>query len=123
MVGAEEVRPVPELDSPPERVYFRDIKPYEMPARLDDLSGPAGGVIELPHSVLWAPGGSCVDLDVPGGTMMAYQAVIGEGTVADQIRVLHRGRLMQVWVELMLPRRARALWEAQFPELRTIAVA
>jgi hypothetical protein len=37
------------------RLYFRDIKPYAVVDSLDQLRGPAGGVVELPHSVLWAP--------------------------------------------------------------------
>jgi hypothetical protein len=31
------------------------------------------------HTVLWAPGGGRVDLDEPGGTALAYQAVLVEG--------------------------------------------
>lgn len=54
-----------------QRVFFRDVKPYEVPDSLDPLHGPAGGVVQLSHSVLWAPGGGRVDLDEPGGTAMA----------------------------------------------------
>lgn len=39
-----------------DRVFFRDIKPYEIVDHLDQLRGPAGGVVALSHSVLWAPG-------------------------------------------------------------------
>lgn len=105
------------------RVYFRDVKPYEAPATLADLEGPPGGVVDLPHAVFWAPGSQRVDLDEPGGLAMVYQAVIGEGTVADQVRVLNRDRLREAWADLMLPRRARELWEDRFPELRHPAVA
>lgn len=31
------------------------------------------------HTVLYAPGGGRVDLDEPGGTALAYQAVLAEG--------------------------------------------
>lgn len=99
------------------RVFFRDVKPYDAPDNLDDLRGPAGGVVELSHSVLWAPGGGRVDLDEPGGTAMAYQAVLAEGTSDDQVRILNRDRLVSVWPDLMLPRRVRELWESRFPEL------
>ena len=37
------------------RVYFRDVKPYAVVDSLDQLHGPAGGVVDLSHSVLWAP--------------------------------------------------------------------
>lgn len=100
------------------RVYFRDIKPYAVVASLDQLRGPVGGVVELSHSVLWAPGGGRVDLDEPGGVGLAYRAVLAEGTVEDQVQVLNRGRLVAAWPELMLPRRVRQMWESRFPELR-----
>lgn len=108
---------------PQRRVFFRDVKPYEVPERLDDLKGPAGGVVDLPHAVLWAPGGGRVDLDAEGGTGLAYRAVLAEGSVADQVAVVNRDRLMSVWPELLLPRRVRELWEARFPELRTAVSA
>lgn len=103
------------------RVFFRDVKPYEAPESLDELRGPAGGVVELRHSVLWAPGGRHVDLDEPGGVGLAYRAVLSEGTVADQAAVMNRDRLTEVWDELLLPRRVRELWESRFPELRQTA--
>lgn len=104
------------------RVLVGDVKPYALPARLDELSGPPSGTVVLPHAVLWA-GDGLVDLDEPGGTALAYRAVIAEGTVADQVRVLHRERLLAVWPELMLPLRVRQLWERRFPELTDAAVA
>ncbi|MBB2925544.1 transcriptional regulator [Cellulomonas cellasea] len=114
---------MPEATPAAARVYFRDVKPYETPTSLADLAGPPGGVVELPHAVFWAPGGGRIDLDESGGLAMAYQAVIGEGTATDQVRVLNRDRLREAWPELMLPRRARELWEDRFPELRRTAVA
>jgi hypothetical protein len=110
--------------SPPEgRVYFRDVKPYVVVDRLDQLHGPADGVVDLSHSVLWAPGAGHVDLDEPGGTALAYQAVLAEGTVEDLAHVLNSDRLIAVWPDLMLPGRVRQMWESQFPELRAATVA
>lgn len=103
------------------RVFFRDIKPYEIPDSLDDLRGPMGGVVELPHAVLWAPGGGRVDLDAEGGFGLAYRAVMAEGTKAEQVAVLNPAVLVAVWQDLLLPRRVRDLWEARFPELRAEA--
>jgi hypothetical protein len=85
------------------------------------LHGPAGGVVELSHSVLWAPGGGVVDLGEPGGIGLAYRAVLAEGLVADQVEVLNRERLIAVWPDLMLPQRVRELRESRFPELRASA--
>ena len=104
-------------------MFFRDVKPYIVVESLDQLHGPAGGAVELSHSALWAPGGGRVELDEPGGTALAYQAVLAEGTVEDLTRVLNRGRLIAVWSELMLPRRVREMWEARFLELRPATVA
>lgn len=105
------------------RVYFRDVKPYVVVDSLDDLHGPPCGVVQLSHLVLWAPGGDRVDLDEPGGTALAYQAVLAEGTAADLAHVLNRHRLTAVWSDLMLPARLRQLWESRFPELRPATAA
>ena len=101
------------------RVYFRDVKPYAIVDRLDQLRGPAGGTVKLSHSVLWAPGGDQVDLDHPGVLRMAYRAVLNEGTVEDLVRVLNRDVLIAVWPDLLLPLRVLAMWESRFPELRS----
>lgn len=105
------------------RVFFRDVKPYAVPETLDDLKGPPSGVVDLPHSVLWAPGGGRVDLDAEGGAGLVYRAVLAEGTVADQVAVVNRDRLTTMWPELLLPRRVRELWEDRFPELRAVVSA
>jgi len=38
-----------------QRVFFCDVKPYEIPDDLSTLQGPTGGEVVLSHSVLWAP--------------------------------------------------------------------
>ncbi len=109
-------------DGSPRRVLVGDVKPYAVPERLEQLAGPASGTVVLPHAVLWV-GDGLVDLDEPGGTSLAYRAVISEGTVADQVSILHHARLLAVWPDLMLPLRVRQLWERRFPELADAAVA
>ena len=105
------------------RVFFQDVTPYAIVDHLDQLHGPAGGTLELSHSVLWAPGGGLVDLGRPGALRMAYRAVLNEGTVEDLVRVLNRDVLIAVWPELLLPFRVLAMWESRFPELRSSATA
>lgn len=100
------------------RVYFRDVKAYAVVDSLDQLHGPTGGVVELSHSVLWAPGGARVDLDRPGELRLAYRAVLNEGTVEDLEQVLNRDQLIAVWPELLLPFRVLDMWESRFPELQ-----
>lgn len=100
------------------RVFFRDTKPYEAPTSLDELHGPAGGALELPHSVYWGPERT-VDLDTPSGIRKTYQAALREGTAEEQASILNRHVLLREWGELALPDRVRVIWESRFPELRT----
>lgn len=104
-----------------ERVHFRDIKPYEAPASLDELSGPRDGVIDLPHSVRWQADRIGVDVGVLGWRRMAYQALLAEGTVDEQRRLMNRERLIEIWPLLNMDVRVRELWEGRFPELQAAA--
>ena len=101
------------------RVFYRDVKPYEAPDELEQLQGPRGGPFVLPLNVYWGPE-AAVDLDTVGGVMKAYQAALREGRVVDQVNLLNRDLLIEVWPELMLPGRARTLWESRFPELAVL---
>ncbi len=59
-----------------------------------------------------------VNLDSEGGAdVMAYQATLSEGRVVDQVKLLNRDLLTELWPRLVLPQRARELWESRFPEL------
>ena len=49
---------------------------------------------------------------------MAYQALLAEGSAADQERLLNRRRLVEMWPLLNLDRRVLDLREGRFPELR-----
>lgn len=55
--------------------------------------------------------------DTEGGRVMAYQAALNEGRTVDQVELLNRDLLIEIWPELMLPVRVRTLWEGRFPEL------
>ncbi|MDN4640475.1 recombinase family protein [Agreia sp. PsM10] len=124
-VGASSVsRAFAKLDQPTSvaapaerRVFFRDTKPYEAPSALDELRGPAHGVLELPHSVYWGPERTA-DLETAAGIRKAYQAALREGTAVEQVGLLNRDVLLREWGELALPDRVRVLWESRFPELR-----
>jgi hypothetical protein len=100
-----------------DKVFYRDTKPYHTPENLADLKGPPCGILELPHSVLWSQGNR-VDLDMPGGIPMAYQAILSEGTPEEQECLLNREVLFRHWHDLVLPLRVRVLWETRFPALR-----
>jgi hypothetical protein len=98
------------------RVLIQDVIPYEVPERLEDLRGPAEGVLTLPQHVYWGPKAEC-DLGDPEGVIKAYQAILREGARADQEELMNAGLLVRVWNELMLPVRCRNLWENKFPQL------
>ncbi|MET3370614.1 UNVERIFIED_CONTAM: hypothetical protein ABIE34_003891 [Jeotgalibacillus campisalis] len=98
------------------RVLIQDVIPYEVVESLDALRGPGEGVLTLPQHVYWGPVPEC-DLSEPEGVIKAYQAILREGTKADQERLLNAGLLVRVWAELMLPVRVRVLWESSFPQL------
>lgn len=100
------------------RVRFRDVKPYAVPASLEDLRGPYAGVIELPHDVRWLDDRFGVDVSVIGRRVMAYQALLSEGTLGEQQEFLNARRLIETWPELRMDRRVRDLWESRFPVLR-----
>lgn len=98
------------------RVRFQDVKPYDAPERLDELCGPAHGTVQLPPWVYWGPS-PVANLDSVGDTIRAYQATIQEGRTVDQVQILNRDRLIELWPELHMPPRVRELWEGRFREL------
>lgn len=100
-----------------DRVFLRDVKPYAVPESLDELQGPATGVVELPLSIYWAPGDHLADVGTADGAWKTYVAALSEGRLEDIIRLVNADRLRQVWGDLLLPRRVVAMWESRFPEL------
>ena len=93
------------------RVRFRDVKPYDAPASLDELRGPYDGPIDLPHSVRWQADRFDVDVSNLGWRRMAYQALLAEGTADQQRRLMNRDRLIEAWPILNMDPRVRGLWE------------
>ena len=104
--------------APQPRIRFRDVKPYYAPKSLGALKGPYHGRVDLPHQVRWQADRRQVDIDDPGGRRMAYQALLAEGRVDDQERLLNRRRLIEMWPLLNLDQRVLDLWENRFPELK-----
>jgi hypothetical protein len=102
------------------RVRFHDVKPYDAPASLDDLRGPGDGELMLPPHVHWGPRRE-VNLSREGDVLNAHQATISEGIMADQVTILNRALLLELWPALMLSARVRSLWESRFPELAATA--
>lgn len=102
------------------RVRVQDVKPYDAPASLEDLHGPRDGELVLPHHIHWGPRRD-VNLSCVGDVLTAYQATISEGMVADQMTILNRSLLLELWPELILTAQVRSLWQSRFPELAATA--
>lgn len=98
------------------RVLYRDLVPYDTPASLDALHGPESGQLELPITVHWGPR-HMFDLDDLGQRRATYRAIVREGTPGVQAALLNAGLLRELWPDLVLPDRCRALWEEHFPIL------
>jgi hypothetical protein len=100
------------------KARYADTRPYVTPDTLDELAGPASGVIELPISLDWSERRT-YDLSVESDRRLMYERVIREAMTADILRsYLNRVLLMSVWPSMYLPRRVRASWESRFPALR-----
>lgn len=101
-----------------ERGLYRHTKIYAVPESLDELQGPAGGMMRLPQSIHWArKGGSTVDLATPGGRSIAYGAAMGEGTLDQVCSIVNREHLINEWATIPKAIRMTALWEIRFDDL------
>jgi hypothetical protein len=97
---------------------YDQIRPYAVAQSLDDLRGPANGVLELPHDLVWS-GRRSFDLSDDYDRSAAYKIVLEEGREEHFRRYLNGGLLRRYWPEILPARRVKALWEGRFPELRS----
>ena len=99
---------------PPVRGYA---KPVVVPDRLDALTGPTRGVVDLPQHLKWS-GSVRYDLDQPGRAADLYRAVLNEAATPDDLsNYLDRDTLIELWPTMWLPAALRLRWEDRFPEL------
>jgi hypothetical protein len=70
-----------------------------IPERLDDLRGPALGVIVLPVHLTWH-GLREFDLADAAGRLLLYTIVLSQGTRSDVVRFLHPALFRQDWPQL-----------------------
>lgn len=95
---------------------FEQTIPYETPTSLDELRGPTSGTVRVRPRIDTSPD-PVYDLSVPGQRWNLYSAVVRDGLSSEQASLLNRTFLIDMWAELNLPVRCRAIWEAKFPEL------
>lgn len=97
-----------------------------LPESLEELHGPAKGVVELPLHMAWS-GMTTYDLDKPRQRMGLYRTILHEGLREDLPRYLNRDLLLELWPVLrtLVGRTVRTVWEDAFPQLssRTRAAA
>ena len=99
----------------------RPHRPVLVAGTLDELSGPARGLVELPLRLWWNPQRT-FDLDSPTMLTWMYENVLREAIRVEELRAyLHGPTLVRVWPQLNLPRAVRAAWEARHPRLRPAA--
>lgn len=90
-------------------------------AELDELRGPTGGVVELPHRLFWQPDRR-VDLDNPALLRWMYETVLREAISVEELRRwLDGATLVRLWPELYLPREVRHAWQQRHRVLRRAA--
>jgi hypothetical protein len=96
----------------------RHLRPVVVPASLDDLCGPASGVVELPVRLYWS-GSRKFDLTDQHQVADMCEAVLDvAATSGDITAYLNAGLLIHVWPVLGMSRAKRDAWESQFPVLR-----
>ncbi|MFY1655126.1 hypothetical protein ACN27J_30130 [Solwaraspora sp. WMMB762] len=106
------------LNMPADYRSYGDRKPYVVADTLTALTGPAEGVVTLPHHLDWS-GHAEYDLNRPARLVSMYKVVLTEaGSVDDLNTWLNADLLRRLWPALWLPTRLRRLWEGTFPELR-----
>jgi hypothetical protein len=93
-------------------------------ASLEELRGPAEGVVELPLWLFWSSADRTFDLGDRDIRLWLYQTVLREaGRAEDLAAYLDRDTLIAVWPDLYLPRGVRQAWEDRHPALRAASAA
>lgn len=98
------------------RIRFADTIPYQKPDSLDDLHGPRTGTVRVSSHICTSPD-PVFDVADPGQRWGLYSATVRDGMPYEQVELLDRDWLIEMWPDLNLPTRCRAEWEELFPEL------
>lgn len=103
----------------PPRHTLPDSLVYVVPRALEDLRGPAAGVVELPIHLDWGPDTS-YHVDDEGSCRSLYQLTLQNSGSIDEISsIVNADRLTALWPSLRLAARCRQEWESAFPQLPT----
>ena len=89
----------------------------KLPRALDQLVGPADGLVELPLDLAWS-GDRRFDLADPGQRYLYHMTVLTSAVTREHYsKWLNASLLCGDWSRLRLPRPLREAWQAHFPEL------
>ncbi|MFQ6486089.1 transcriptional regulator [Brachybacterium epidermidis] len=105
------------------RIRFRDIKLYDIVDSLDDLRGPAHGVI-TPEDVRLKPiGRTTVDIDDDGDCLEMYREALTDCSADVIAQYVNKERLLELFPDLCLDDRVFDLWRGKFPEIAARGVS
>jgi hypothetical protein len=97
----------------------RLLRPVLVPASLDELHGPASGMLELPQRLCWSLDNPVFDLGDADDAASAYTYVLDAArTAADLVDWLDAGILARVWGIIGMGQAKREAWESACPLLR-----
>ncbi|WP_456302425.1 hypothetical protein [Streptomyces chartreusis] len=101
---------------------YREKFRRRLPDSLDELRGPAEGIVEPPATVVWS-GLRAFDLANERQRMSLYRTVLAEGMRSDLCALLNHDILLRSWptLRILVSTTVRSVWEDRFPELRTLA--
>ncbi|MET8412973.1 hypothetical protein ABZV34_33735 [Streptomyces sp. NPDC005195] len=101
---------------------YREKFRRRLPDSLDELRGPAEGVVEPPATVVWS-GLRVFDLANERQRMSLYRTVLAEGMREDLSALLNRDILLRSWPTLrtLVSTTVRGVWEDRFSQLRALA--
>jgi hypothetical protein len=104
-----------------DRVGYAERRHSLAPGSLDDLVGPAHGLVVLPKHLGWT-GRNQYDLDDVADRAVFYERVLVEAfSVDDLTTLIDAGLLRSMWRRLFLPAPVRRLWEQAFVDLASAA--
>ncbi|KUO11918.1 hypothetical protein [Streptomyces sp. DSM 15324] len=107
----------------PRAEVLRDRYRDRLPGRLQELTGPVEGTVDLPLHIAWS-GRTSYSLDRPKSRMTLYRTVLAEGLREDLVAFLHPRLLAEQWPLLrrLVSPYVREVWEEAFPELPRTAL-
>lgn len=89
-----------------------------IPGSLDELRGPADGVVVLPERIAWS-GSASFDVSDPRRRLTLYRRLLDCGQLEDVISYMNAHLLLTEWsrIRLLTSRRLIEIWERRLPEL------